>query len=262
MCVWALVPFWRAIIKMGNVLGWGGTLGEGGGIYRSSWDKRISSLFISSSEFVWRFKQNPKSFLCPATPHWSTPAWLWTVPAPPPHFSFLSWTSLKSHWFSFCFFTLPNSWFFAPAVLSTWLFSHVFQWFLVELLFRQSSSVYHPKYHSLFLPLLSFLYPLAISEVVFFLCLLIFLQLKCKLSWGKGPPCSLIKQCQAQNKMENAVWMSVCVLSCVGLFATPWTVAHQVPLSKEFFKQENWSGLPILKEEMLKSLHYVDDDLP
>ena len=48
--------------------------------------------------------------------------------------------------------------------------------------------------------------------------------------------------------------MSVCMLSCVRLFATPWTVAHQVPLSKEFFKQENWSGLPFLKEEMLKSL--------
>ena len=25
---------------------------------------------------------------------------------------------------------------------------------------------------------------------------------------------------------------------------TPWTVAHQVPLSKEFSRQEYWSGLP------------------
>ena len=25
---------------------------------------------------------------------------------------------------------------------------------------------------------------------------------------------------------------------------TPWTVAHQVPLSMEFFWQEYWSGLP------------------
>ena len=24
----------------------------------------------------------------------------------------------------------------------------------------------------------------------------------------------------------------------------PWTVAHQVPLSVEFFRQEYWSGLP------------------
>ena len=27
-------------------------------------------------------------------------------------------------------------------------------------------------------------------------------------------------------------------------FATPWTVAHQAPLFKEFCKQEYWSGLP------------------
>ena len=28
------------------------------------------------------------------------------------------------------------------------------------------------------------------------------------------------------------------------LFATPWTVAHQVPPSMEFSRQEYWSGLP------------------
>ena len=27
-------------------------------------------------------------------------------------------------------------------------------------------------------------------------------------------------------------------------FATPWTVAHQAPLSMGFSKQEDWSGLP------------------
>ena len=27
-------------------------------------------------------------------------------------------------------------------------------------------------------------------------------------------------------------------------FATPWTVAHQGPLSLEFLRQEYWSGLP------------------
>ena len=32
--------------------------------------------------------------------------------------------------------------------------------------------------------------------------------------------------------------------SCVQLFATPWTVAHQAPLSMEFSRQEYWSGLP------------------
>ena len=33
-------------------------------------------------------------------------------------------------------------------------------------------------------------------------------------------------------------------LSRVWLFATPWTVAHQAPLSMEFSRQEYWSGLP------------------
>ena len=33
-------------------------------------------------------------------------------------------------------------------------------------------------------------------------------------------------------------------LSCVQLFATPWTVAHQAPLSMGFPRQEYWSGLP------------------
>ena len=33
-------------------------------------------------------------------------------------------------------------------------------------------------------------------------------------------------------------------LSCVRLFATPWTVAHQAPPSMEFSGQEYWSGLP------------------
>ena len=32
--------------------------------------------------------------------------------------------------------------------------------------------------------------------------------------------------------------------SCVQLFATPWTIAHQAPLSKGFSRQEYWSGLP------------------
>ena len=32
--------------------------------------------------------------------------------------------------------------------------------------------------------------------------------------------------------------------SCVQLFATPWTVACQAPLSMEFLRQEYWSGLP------------------
>ena len=34
------------------------------------------------------------------------------------------------------------------------------------------------------------------------------------------------------------------MLSCVQLFATPWTVARQASLSPGFSRQEFWSGLP------------------
>ena len=38
--------------------------------------------------------------------------------------------------------------------------------------------------------------------------------------------------------------MKVKSLSCVQLFAIPWTVAHQASLSMEFSRQKYWSGLP------------------
>ena len=38
--------------------------------------------------------------------------------------------------------------------------------------------------------------------------------------------------------------MCACRLSYDQLFATPWTVDCQAPLSMEFFRQEYWSGLP------------------
>ena len=34
------------------------------------------------------------------------------------------------------------------------------------------------------------------------------------------------------------------VAQCVGLFATPWTVVHQAPLSMAFPRQEDWSRYP------------------
>ena len=33
-------------------------------------------------------------------------------------------------------------------------------------------------------------------------------------------------------------------LSHVRLFGTPWTIAHQAPLSMDFSRQEYWSELP------------------
>ena len=40
------------------------------------------------------------------------------------------------------------------------------------------------------------------------------------------------------------VTIGSCVLSCIQLFVTPWTVAHQVPLSMGFSRLEYWSRLP------------------
>ena len=44
--------------------------------------------------------------------------------------------------------------------------------------------------------------------------------------------------------MQMKVKVKVKSLSCVRLFATPWIVAHQAPLSMGFSRQEYWSGLP------------------
>ena len=44
-------------------------------------------------------------------------------------------------------------------------------------------------------------------------------------------------------------YLSLCLLvtkSCSALFAAPWTVACQAPLSMGFLRQEYWSGLPFL----------------
>ena len=39
------------------------------------------------------------------------------------------------------------------------------------------------------------------------------------------------------------VCVCVCVLNRVQLIVTPWTIAHQAPLSMTFSGQEYWSGL-------------------
>ena len=46
------------------------------------------------------------------------------------------------------------------------------------------------------------------------------------------------KNCQRLEKVKAKCKS----LSHVQLFATPWTVAHQAPLSMEFSRQEHWSG--------------------
>ena len=40
-------------------------------------------------------------------------------------------------------------------------------------------------------------------------------------------------------------------LSCVRLFAIPWTAAHQAPPSMGFSRQEYWSGVPLPSPDLL-----------
>ena len=47
-----------------------------------------------------------------------------------------------------------------------------------------------------------------------------------------------------QNSIITTFRLCVCVLSRVQLFATPWIVTHQGPLSMEISRQEYWNVLP------------------
>ena len=59
---------------------------------------------------------------------------------------------------------------------------------------------------------------------------------------GKQP----LKQVHFKAATKSVtLWVcDVKLLSCVRLFVTPWSVAHQAPLSMEFPRQEYWNGLP------------------
>ena len=46
------------------------------------------------------------------------------------------------------------------------------------------------------------------------------------------------------KEITNKETKKVKSLSCVRLFAIPWTVAYQAPPSMGFSRQEYWSGLP------------------
>ena len=70
-----------------------------------------------------------------------------------------------------------------------------------------------------------------------------------------APTVTSIFQTAGRNKSRRAgvclptalaplKWSEVKSLSRVQLFATPWTVAYQAPLSMRFSRQESWSGLP------------------
>ena len=46
------------------------------------------------------------------------------------------------------------------------------------------------------------------------------------------------------TKQKESQKVKVKLLSCLQLFATPWTVAHQAPPSMGFSRQEYWNGVP------------------
>ena len=56
----------------------------------------------------------------------------------------------------------------------------------------------------------------------------------------------IIREMQIKTTMRYHFTLvsGVCMLNCVWLALTIWTVAHKAPLSWGFFKQEYWDGLP------------------
>ena len=57
----------------------------------------------------------------------------------------------------------------------------------------------------------------------------------------------LVEELLCNQTCKKDLHVNGCMLSrfsCVQFFVTLWTVAHQVPLSMGFSRQEYWSGLP------------------
>ena len=65
---------------------------------------------------------------------------------------------------------------------------------------------------------------------------------------GVGGVLSSFWSLQVPSQLAHSqLCVCVCVLrgfSCIRLFVTPWTAAHQAPLSMGFSRQEYWRGLP------------------
>ena len=72
-------------------------------------------------------------------------------------------------------------------------------------------------------------------------------HLQCRRN-GFGPELGKILHAMWPEQKNRNIVNQLCVpaklLSCVRLFATPWTVACLAPLSLEFSRQEYWSGFP------------------
>ena len=74
--------------------------------------------------------------------------------------------------------------------------------------------------------------------------------LKSACNFTVGPPCMWFLCSMVLHPWIQSTWElceTMLLLSCfsrVRLCATPWTAAHQAPLSLGFSGQEHWSGLP------------------
>ena len=65
------------------------------------------------------------------------------------------------------------------------------------------------------------------------------------ISWLQSPSAVILEPKKIKSVTLSIVSPSIChELSHVQLFATPWTMAHQAPLSMRFSRQEYWNGLP------------------
>ena len=93
---------------------------------------------------------------------------------------------------------------------------------------------------------------LHMTSVVYSLMFCYFTALKTEKSFlahriYKNRPDSLLNP----NTEDLKCKVKVKSFSCVQIFGTPWTGAHQAPPSMEFFRQEYWSGLPFPSPEDL-----------
>ena len=75
----------------------------------------------------------------------------------------------------------------------------------------------------------------------------------CSLKWNKSAKFANCLQKETLSPFCNFLLSSVQSLSPVWLFATPWTIASQIPLSMGFSRQEYWSVLQFPSQEIFST---------